>query len=279
MQYSNLSNFFNYANPFFEVSLLQNVGTRKNQDDAFCVRIESDCLLVNVCDGIGSYSNGGESARMVCSELESKFEFGHMLNNVYFMEEATRLNDLLNRLESDTKQYGTTSVLVNIEGDLFRWWSIGDSKLWRWAARKISRLNRDETLAQEPCNGGHWEGGTDNSVLTNWLGKAGTFELANHSFDANLSNRNDIYIIASDGIGRLQDYHIGLVLEHYMYESTETILEKIVSILERENRSKESRDNLTLGVIKVLRPDQTRREKHLVEKPFDGDFDPYEFKF
>ena len=131
-----------------EISNLQGIGARSEQQDAFCISRLDDYptkgLLAVVCDGMGGLSSGSLIAREATSGLIKSFNESENLDINGWIDAETDRSYAKYRGQS-----GATLVTVYIRENELSFWSIGDSDIYLLREDELYRLNRRQTYANE----------------------------------------------------------------------------------------------------------------------------------
>lgn len=132
----------------------QAIGGREQQQDAVLVLVaaNSQGLLAVVADGAGGHAGGREAAQKVVEVARRIF---HRSGGVFSVprEELTNLcrqsHEAINGL-SDTPKSAprSTVVALYIHGEQACWAHVGDSRIYRFRAGRLSERSRDHTMAQ-----------------------------------------------------------------------------------------------------------------------------------
>lgn len=189
--------------PLFICKSHTDKGQRKeNQDSIFIAQRRNLCICA-VCDGIGSLSQGGYSARFITSEIEKWFSSLEDSNNEILKKKLLcALSDINTRLieYADTKgvQTGSTLSLALLNRNHLIAVNLGDSRIYSLSGRKLKLLTKDDAIyvSQEDGSGKH--------ILTQCMG-------LHQYISANLIEGNIKHgsrlLLCSDGFWRNSSEH------------------------------------------------------------------------
>ncbi|MBE6884231.1 MAG: hypothetical protein E7487_06465 [Ruminococcaceae bacterium] len=130
------------------IAAFSGIGDRETQQDAFGFSDEKwGGFAAVLCDGMGGMLSGGKIAEEVVRrtiELCEKSGF------------AEDIQSGIEEINADVyAQYdgtgGTTLVVVRIEGDRMKFWSIGDSDIWLVREGRAWLMNRHHNCLNEFC--------------------------------------------------------------------------------------------------------------------------------
>lgn len=236
------------------LSLGQDIGTRKEQQDyCACCSVEQGFSAV-VCDGMGGLADSriaAQTAAQVWLSLVKTFSG----NFAAFAENAAKQMDAAIRQRSE--QGGTTIAAVLLEGNALHWISVGDSKIYIFRENTMvsatrehnyqmvldQRLHRGEislpTYKRESAKGAH---------LVSYLGK-GQLPYLDISTTPFLLHRGDIVLLCSDGLYKsLHESTLQNILCQYQgdFETLGSYLMYLTQL------HREVRDNTTVIAIRYL---------------------------
>ncbi len=99
-------------------------------------------LFAVVCDGIGSRSGGGDSARLAAERFVEQFEtaFDGDYPN-FIIDAAAKIDKAI--FEEHGNSCGTTAVTAFISGDELYWFSVGDSRLYIARDGRLKQITTD----------------------------------------------------------------------------------------------------------------------------------------
>lgn len=108
--------------------------------------IDSQCLLLAVCDGMGGHDSGEKASRFACEQLKNK--------SVDPIFDPERLNDILADIQTSAQDLlpgnsGTTVAgLVAKEGKIIAF-NAGDSRVYKITPEGLSYISHDHSFVQE----------------------------------------------------------------------------------------------------------------------------------
>ena len=191
------------------------IGTREDQQDAFLILEDGDCLLAAVCDGMGGLSEGGRASNTAVKTLGKLYRQKpqEQSTNDFFMLSVDILDESvfgLRQSSANRQPSGTTIVSAGIRGNLLHWLSVGDSRLYIIRNNEIVCATTDhnymlllnnsvktgeispEEYKKEQCKG---------DALISYIGMGGV-DLMDYNKTAFVLRENDVLILTSDGLYR-----------------------------------------------------------------------------
>lgn len=265
----------------YRFAATQFLGARSNQEDFCGVRSNnrvlylqsnedtssaghgSDHLIAVVCDGMGGHSKG-EIASRIAGEL---FLGTTNLLKLSQSDPKTQLSTACNIANDGIKEFatimpetmgmGTTLVGIEIEDNMLRWISIGDSRLFLIRGREIIRLNDDHSM--RPVLKKMVEEGFLSETEAEFHPDVNSLRSAIMGEEINVVDvpktpftieHNDILILASDGIDILTETEIAKAIR---FPFSIGLKQKVKRLLQsiRQKRSKDQ-DNATILAIRFM---------------------------
>ncbi len=258
----------------FHISVGQIDGDRDYQEDY----LETDILDINsslliLADGMGGYKGGEKASKTVVKSFKSAFDKSNPNIKDALHKALLKANEALKKEKikaPDLEQMGTTLIAVYMHIDFIQWVSVGDSPLWlvstrydrRYHKPKIQRINKNHSIAgllQLQLEHGEitkqeMESSPNKHMLTSAI-TGDEISLVDLSEKVSI-NRDDILVLASDGVETLQEKEIlDIVLNS---KSIETSAEEILESIKLKDRSEQ--DNSSIIVI-------TNKEKKVDTQP------------
>ena len=239
------------------------IGARAQQQDAASARsIGSDggAILV-LADGLGGHTGGAEASRIVVETFRDAADTG------IFDEELSRRIGLRTALESANERIAngvdpthgqrsmaSTAVAAVIADGMVNWISVGDSHLYVWRRGRLAKLNEDHSQAGLMVRSGQYKEGDPEvlaakSVLVSAL-TGRKLEIVDHPTQAFVVQKDDIIVLASDGLNTLSEDEI----EETVSEAQEFGARQIsVALLDRvRERRAERQDNTAVVIARVV---------------------------
>lgn len=207
------------------------IGKRKIQEDCTdLIKFSRYELLAIISDGMGGYYKG---------KLASQFSIDRFTD--LYLSSDLSIEEILEQINHEIVNFsykigienkiGTTFLIGEILYNKLNFFSIGDSSLFLFRNKELTRLNK------------HHE---KKGYLTNYLGY--------EKFDAIEKGtvvlmKNDILLMCSDGLDKfLTKEEIQLILKSYRNKSSKKIIEKLLENL--KNKKSRKQDNVSIIVIK-----------------------------
>lgn len=240
--------------PWMALSLGQDLGTRREQQDYYaCCMVEQGFSAV-VCDGMGGLTDSKQAAQTAAQTWLSLVKTCGE-NFAVFAEEAAKQMDAA--IQQHTSNGGTTAAAVLLKGNALHWLSVGDSKIFIFRENTMvsatrehnyqmvldQRFHRGEislpTYRKESARGAH---------LVSYLGK-GQLPYLDISTTPFLLHPGDIVLLCSDGLYKaLHESTLQNVLCQYQGDF-ETLGPYLMYLTQLH---REVRDNATVIAIRYL---------------------------
>lgn len=201
----------------YEVGNLQEIGSRKRQEDSFVLvnaldeqKYRTSGLMFAVCDGMGGMKDGKIASETAVRSLRCSFKAMNMKREI-----ASQLRDSVFQASEEVKNVlegegGTTVVMGIIIHEQLYYASVGDSFLYLYRDGQVYRLNREHTV----CNSLYLENIRDGitevngcrqhleaGALEQFLGMSGLSDVDSSVRPIRL-HKNDIILACSDGLAR-----------------------------------------------------------------------------
>jgi serine/threonine protein phosphatase PrpC len=131
---------------------------RPANEDSFTYARAGERHLFVVADGMGGESGGRVASTTAVAQVRTVFEGSHGTTPPELLADSIRAANeaCLARQagDPDLAQMGTTIDLLLVEGDRAWWGHVGDSRIYRIAEGRASRLTRDHTRVQQMVEDG-----------------------------------------------------------------------------------------------------------------------------
>lgn len=215
--------------------------------------VHGNCVFA-VCDGMGG-EEYGEKAALMAVETLNEYD-GKNFNEVY-SEYVEAANEKVCKLieENNGVRSGTTLALLYINGNEAVSYNIGDSRVYLMRD-KLAQISEEHTRVAQMVRMGiltKVQAAThrDKHVLTQHLGIFPDEMLIQvHKSQAVELQNNDIFLLCSDGLtDMLTDDEIEEILKQ------KSSAKECADALKNEALAKGGKDNVTVGIIKVMQSD------------------------
>jgi len=243
----------------------QLVGARESQEDDYCfcpLTAEDDGvegLLLVLADGMGGHAGGSLASRLVVESFVDEFcsVRGDISNRLKTSLEASehRIREEIVRRKGLFSEMGSTIVAVVWTAGRLHWLSVGDSGLYLYRNRQVSRLNEDHSMApvleERVARGEITRKQAAEDPERNMLRSAisadarGPYDLRQLPFEL---RAGDVVLAASDGLETLDATALSAELEHNAGQSAEEIVVALLAAVSEVNHPKQ--DNVTVAVIR-----------------------------
>jgi protein phosphatase len=243
----------------------QTRGQRGHQEDAYAYsdiigkdgRVEG--LLVVVADGMGGHTSGEQASEVALESFISGFHQSSGTIKERFKKALLAANG---EIAAELKRFpeldgmGTTLLAAGVTGDGVEWVSVGDSPLYLFRDKKLTRLNADHSframLHQMVDKGELTPTDAAKHPLRNLLRAAltgGDIDLMDLSEKPVELRQGDIVVAGTDGLQTLHDEEIAAALA----ESAEATASGLAADLLKTvlNAGNPKQDNTTAAVIKA----------------------------
>lgn len=240
------------------------VGTRKNNQDNLMVdglfyftgsdfekngelQCKDELHMAAVCDGVGGTA-AGEISSMAAIQALVHFLEGYRYCDTIPERLLDELLDQMNeKILSLGRKIGKTATTVSFvmwKGRHFYAVDIGDSPIYLFRKKKLTRLSTPHRLSEEKLQRGEEITLTDTHILTKYLGKENTAGSQMKSLVREHIEEGDAFLICTDGIpaSLTEDQ-----LKKCLRQDPEKAVRSMWKILNRKQR-----DNCTAVVLKFL---------------------------
>lgn len=239
-----------------------NIGTRKSQQDAANVLMDTrGRLLAVLCDGMGGLE-GGEIASNLCVNMVCEdFRMQEGVNYPgFWWHEVRKADDRIHALKADNgepKGAGTTMLGVVVEENRLYWASVGDSRIYLIRGKEIVQVTRDHNFSlrlMEKVEKGliteaEARSHPGREALISYIGMGG-ISLADINGKAFYLQKNDYVILCSDGLYRsVEERRMWEIVQENPDDMAVTA-KKLVN--EAVDLSVGSQDNTTVIIIKYI---------------------------
>jgi PPM family protein phosphatase len=243
----------------------QIVGARESQEDDYCfcpLTAEEngvEGLLLVLADGMGGHAGGSLASRLVVESFVDEFcaVQGDIPKRLLTSLRASesRVREEIVRRESLFSEMGSTVVGVVWTAGRLHWVSVGDSALYLYRHRQLTRLNADHSMApvleERAARGEITKKQAAEDPERNMLRSAiaadppDLYELRDLPFEL---RAGDIILAASDGLETLAASTLSAQLEHGAGRSAEEIVGALLAAVSVADDPKQ--DNVTVAVIR-----------------------------
>jgi protein phosphatase len=226
------------------------VGDRSEQQDYFCIHhlnVQGEVLLV-LADGMGGYPGGDLASKLAVNGFVTAFV-------TLFDNKAGVENTLLGALDAANAcvraaqvsappqfaKMGTTLVAAYLSAAGVAWISVGDSPMWLFRRGRLTRLNEDHSLRQMKLEGARVSGNMLRSAVS-----GEPIPLVDCRAESVDLRKNDLVLLASDGILTLSEPEISTVLQANRTEAPRRISHRLLEAVQESGTS--DQDNCTIIV-------------------------------
>lgn len=232
----------------------QSRGARPVQEDAYAFsEIPDGGMLVVVADGMGGHSAGELASELALKGFIAAFHetTGKIDNRLRKALQAAN-GAIANELQRDPKSdgMGTTLVAACITSAGIEWISVGDSPLYLWRDKKLTRLNADHSLRpvlREMVERGEKnvnpEDASRNILRAALIGEE--ISMIDQSAKPVVLRKGDFILAATDGIHTLSEDAIAMVSAA---RDASVIAESLLDAVRGAENPKQ--DNTTVAILR-----------------------------
>lgn len=244
---------------FFKGSI---IGERDNQEDYGLIQTypSNNSLIAIIADGMGGQIAGEIASSKAVESFLSSFEKNATENVSTKLAVALQnANHELNRLITSNPKLsgmGCTLLSVVISRSSLNWISVGDSILYLYRSQRLTKLNDDHSmypvLLESFKKGKISEEEMKSHPNRNALRSALTGDeipIIDLKESSKTLEKNDILILATDGLLTLSEKDIQEILNVNYNNSAESICKKL--LIEISDRKRRKQDNTLIEVIKI----------------------------
>lgn len=238
------------------------IGKRDNQEDYGLIigAISTGAILAVISDGMGGQVAGEQASSNAVNGFVESFSSNNSNNMPLKLTVAVeKANSTLARCIANNpklKGMGATLVAAHISKRELSWISVGDSILYLYRDKKLHRLNDDHSMMPVLIDSVRRGKITHEEALghpqRNALRSAITGEeiaIINLREEPYKLNKNDIIVLATDGILTLNEFEISKILNTSYRLSSKLIVDRLLSAVFDKNKPRQ--DNTLLQVIKL----------------------------
>jgi len=238
---------------------------REQNADSLLVDVDNSMFII--ADGMGGHAAGEVASAMAVEIIHDILLGDHdpeetrLVRDIDIADSADELRERLRyamnqasisiRRESlarpETREMGTTAVVMVIDGAQAHFAHVGDSRAYLFRRGRLTRLTRDHTVVQQEIDAGRLTPELarvmpTKHILTQSVGFHGPVE---PDTATRLVEPGDIYVLCSDGLtDPLDDAAInGILAAHPADELAEALVEAALAA--------EGEDNVTVLVVSV----------------------------
>jgi PPM family protein phosphatase len=235
--------------PFNAAGITDRGRSRRANEDFFVMLPEAGVFVV--CDGMGGAAAGETASHLAAETAAAALANGK--EGAGAVREAVRLANhaVYERARRDRRLegMGTTMVALTVSGKTGWLGHVGDSRCYRWRRGSLERLTQDHSLVEEQIRIGRLtreqaRRSPMQNVITRAVGTRAEVIADVQEIDL---RRDDIYLIASDGLTReLTDMAIAEVL---LADNSD--LDATCANLIAAANAAGGRDNITCVLVRV----------------------------
>lgn len=206
--------------PGWAMSAITDIGrVRLHNED--CVALVPEQRAAVLADGMGGHAAGDIASR---TAVRAAAEFlsqraAHRMSLTERVRKASRIahEAVLSAAYADLRLsgMGTTLVVIQFGGKRLSVAHLGDSRLYRWRKRRLVRLTRDHSAAEELVQAGLLDRArADRSPQRHVLTRAAGLDPADADVCDYRWQVNDLYLLCSDGLtDAIGDHEIAALLD------------------------------------------------------------------
>jgi serine/threonine protein phosphatase PrpC len=247
---------------------LQIIGARDYQEDyaVFQTSPSRDEILAVLSDGMGGHTSGEVASHAAVDAFVKTYTKSEESSIAPKLKSALQNsnNELASLVAKDATLdgMGCTLVAAVFNSSGLQWVSVGDSPLFLYRNKRITRLNEDHSMAPVIADslrqGKITKEEAENHPHRNALRSAlmgSPLELVDAPTSPFPLLAGDIIILASDGLLTLSDDEIANLIFANQASTADMLASALLSAVEKKNRPRQ--DNTTVQIISALRPTPT----------------------
>lgn len=238
-------------------SLCHQGAIRDNNEDAISYGIHKELGIawMLVADGMGGHNAGEVASKMLVDHIIKEWDKVSIANQAnwqaWISEQLNKANlNILQQAQKTPEQQGmgTTGVLVVVENKKCHIGWVGDSRVYTLKNKHVNQETVDHTMLQELVNKGAISAETAKNANTkNLLSQAiGVREEITVDTATIAIDSGDTIMLSTDG---LHDFITEQEISEYLSMFTDT--QDVCHDMIYRAMAKNSRDNLTVGLIKL----------------------------
>lgn len=261
---------------FIEAASALAIGARERQEDALALAFHQDASdgFAVLSDGMGGHSAGDVASRIIVAEIFAELTLHGAKTGATAPEPCALLHHAVKQANATlgahasaspkAKGLGGTVVATTISDGRLHWISVGDSPLYLFRNLTLTQLNADHSMAPQidlmaergMMTPEEAQRHPDRNVLTSALigTEIGEVDCPKDAFSL---KRDDVLIVASDGLQFLPDPVIEAVLVKTRNASSGQIAQALLDAI--GTLKDPSQDNVSLVVMRVTAPRQAHR--------------------
>lgn len=246
---------------------ISDIGLRSNNEDSWAG--VPNCKFFVLADGMGGHQAGEVASKETVQRLSIRIEdfYETALTSPPTSEEwAEKLGDLILRVNREVYQLslqnekyagmGTTLACLLITGERLIYAHIGDSRIYRFRKKELTKLTLDHSLKQELLRKGDLGKTPSKHAPKNIITRAvGTHANVEPDIEISTLKSDDIYFLCSDGL-----------TDELSLEEMRSILLEAKTIKEASDslvaaaKQKGGSDNITVVMVKVYHEGKEARK-------------------
>lgn len=230
---------------------------RTNHTESYFCQDVSEWTWAAVFDGMGG-EEGGEIASLLTAQVfqEKSFQLDKISKEVIDEEAEKAFAEANTAVIEAKKQYrtcGTTGTLIATNGEEFRVFHKGDSRVYLLRENKLYLLTKDQTLAQLKLDVGIYHSKEDvpereNHQLTEFIGLEDSGGISKpYTTDWMEWKDEDRLLLCSDGL-----YDMCENQEIYQYLQSNQSIEEVANILLQLALKNGGKDNVTILILERI---------------------------
>ncbi len=249
-------------NDYLSISIISDIGDRKEQQDRIGYETNSQNCAVVVCDGMGGHEGGKLASSLATEAFINNYKEFNFESSVqeFLIDMVSQLDKNVANLknsEGDFLRAGSTLAGVIIQENKLNWVSVGDSRIYAFRNGEIVQITKDhiynmilEIKKKDLTDSEYSEELKKSGMLISFLGVDGLPYIESNDKPFELL-KDDIVLITSDGLYKiLTEKEICKVLRKNKNFS-EIFDDFMLAIKTKNTVKKIDKDNISIAIIKV----------------------------
>ncbi len=238
------------------------LGSRETQEDYSRLRIFNSGreLLAVLADGMGGHTGGEIASKKAVDSFDATFNTSNSVSVPVKLGAALQQanNDLAVAIQSSPALAGMGCTLVgmHIGTQGLQWISVGDSPLFLFRKKQLSRLNADHSMAplikESLLAGRITKEEADihpnlHALRSSVMGSE--IDLIDTPLKPVSLQKGDILILASDGLLTLTEKEIVLILKGASGANAENLAKALISAVDKKKKPRQDNTNLQVVIV------------------------------
>lgn len=227
-----------------------------NEDIFYVAKLNNDCSVAIVCDGMGGARSGNIASRMACDiisqRVTSLFSSERDINsirNILITALSAANAEIFYKSQSDENYYGmgTTVVAAVVSNNLAQIVHVGDSRAYKITSEELLSITTDHSVVQEMIeNGEISEKDAREHPQKNLITRAvGVDKSVDIDYDEICLSKGDKIMLCTDGLTNMCDNET--LFNIISSNSISTVCDALINAANEHGGA----DNITVAFIEI----------------------------